>query len=185
MDQESQKSLENIIVNELIRRNLTIATAESCTGGLLAKRITDQAGVSKIFSTGLITYSNASKTRLLNIPEMMLREHGAVSVETAKAMAQNVRTHYNSDLGLAITGIAGPDGGSEEKPVGLVYIALSSVEGSWVYIMRPTDHYKGRKWIRTRATTQALEMLHWYLFASPKGLSEIKMSFKPGTVIFN
>lgn len=160
-------SLESVVLPELIRRGQTLVTAESCTGGLLAKRITDQPGASAVFGTGLVTYANEAKTALLGVPEDMLRAHGAVSPEVARCMAENARTRYNGDFGLGVTGIAGPDGGTPEKPVGLVYIALSAVDGVWLRVMRPQGRYLGREWTRNRAVGHALDLLRRHLFGLP------------------
>lgn len=164
--------LESVVLPELIRRGLTLTTAESCTGGLLAKRITDQPGASAVFGTGLVTYANEAKIRLLGVPEDMLRAHGAVSPEVARCMAENARTRYNSDFGLGITGIAGPDGGTPEKPVGLVYIALSAEDGVRLRVMRPQGRYLGRDWTRNRAASHALDLLRRYLFGLPPDLEQ-------------
>ncbi len=160
-------SLESVVLPELIRRGQTLVTAESCTGGLLAKKITDQPGASAVFGTGLVTYANEAKMRLLGVPEDMLRAHGAVSPEVARCMAENARTRYNGDFGLGITGIAGPDGGTPGKPVGLVYIALSAADGVWLRVMRPQGRYLGRDWTRNRAVGHALDLLRRYLFGLP------------------
>ncbi|WP_300882180.1 competence/damage-inducible protein A [uncultured Desulfovibrio sp.] len=160
-------SLESVVLPELIRRGQTLVTAESCTGGLLAKRITDQPGASAVFGTGLVTYANEAKTALLGVPEAMLRAHGAVSAEVARCMAENARVRYNGDFGLGITGIAGPGGGTPEKPVGLVYIALSAADGVWLRVMRPRGRYPGRDRIRNRAVGHALDLLRRCLFDLP------------------
>ena len=110
------ESLEEVVVTELGRRGLRLATAESCTGGLLSKRITDIAGASKVFQMGAVTYANEIKTLLLGVPEPTLEQYGAVSEQTARAMAEGVRGKSGSELGIGITGIAGPDGGTAEKP---------------------------------------------------------------------
>ena len=99
--------------------------AESCTGGLITDRLTDVPGSSAFLERGVVTYSNAAKTALLGVPEAVIREHGAVSAETARLMAEGVRRLAGVDLGLAVTGIAGPGGGTEAKPVGTVHIALA------------------------------------------------------------
>jgi nicotinamide-nucleotide amidase len=109
----------------LTREKLTLALAESCTGGLLADRLTNVPGSSAFFERGLVTYSNASKEELLRVPPEVIGQHGAVSEETAVLMAEGVRKMAHTDLGIAITGIAGPDGGTEAKPVGTVFIALA------------------------------------------------------------
>lgn len=118
--------LLNKISDELKKRNLTVATAESCTGGLLASSLTDVPGSSEYFDRGIISYSNQSKMELLGISEEILKEHGSVSEQTAKAMAVNIKERSNVDIGLSTTGIAGPTGGTKEKPVGLVYIGIAT-----------------------------------------------------------
>lgn len=163
------ENLESTVVDELIRRKLTLATAESCTGGLLASRITDRPGASSVFETGLVTYADAAKIQLLAVPEEMLRVHGAVSEDVACCMAENVRTRYGADLGVGITGIAGPDGGSDAKPVGLVYIAVSDGQTTHRRAMRPQGRYLGRAWTRRRAVNHALDMLRRYLTGLPVG----------------
>jgi PncC family amidohydrolase len=110
----------------LIKRNLTLATAESCTGGLIADMITNVSGSSRYFERGVVTYSNESKIELLKVPLETIEKFGAVSEESATAMATGIKGLAGTDLGLAVTGIAGPSGGTPEKPVGLVYIALAS-----------------------------------------------------------
>ena len=113
------------ISNHLKSRNLTIATAESCTGGLIAHNLTNISGSSGYFDRGLVTYSNKAKTELLGINDEILDEFGAVSLQVAEAMAEAVRVRSKVDIGIATTGIAGPTGGTTDKPVGLVYIAVS------------------------------------------------------------
>ena len=107
-------------------QNLTIATAESCTGGLIGHTFTNVSGSSEYFDRGIISYSNRSKIELLGVSESMLKEHGAVSEEVAKAMADGIRKRSNVAVGISTTGVAGPTGGTKEKPVGLVYIAIST-----------------------------------------------------------
>ena len=118
-------TLESVIARQLIENQLTIATAESCTGGLIANRLTDISGSSEYFRQGIICYSNLSKIEQLGVPEKTLLAHGAVSRETALEMARNIRQIAKTDIGLSTTGIAGPTGGSPEKPLGTVYIGLS------------------------------------------------------------
>ena len=120
-----EDTLEGVVAALLLGRNLTLALAESCTGGLIAHRLTDVAGSSAFFERGLITYSNASKEELLLIPPEIIKKHGAVSKETAVLMAEGVRKTARTSLGLSVTGIAGPSGGTAEKPVGTVFIALA------------------------------------------------------------
>lgn len=157
------ESLEEAVVQELKKQHLTLATAESCTGGLLSMRITDNPGASEVFHMGVVTYANAVKTLLLDVSEETLRQYGAVSEQTARAMAEGVRKKSGSDLGVGITGIAGPDGGTAEKPVGLVYVALSAAERTWVRKMPGTGTAKGRGYIRTLAASNALDMVRRYL----------------------
>lgn len=117
---------EVAIADLLVRRGLTLAVAESCTGGLICHRITNVPGSSRYLEGGVVAYSYAAKERLLGVDHDTLYEHGAVSEETARAMADNVRRALGADIGLSATGIAGPTGGLPGKPVGLVYIALSA-----------------------------------------------------------
>jgi nicotinamide-nucleotide amidase len=110
-------------------KNLRIATAESCTGGLISALLTEIAGSSDVFERGFVTYSNQAKQELLGLPEALLARHGAVSEEVARAMAQGALVRSHADLAVAVTGIAGPGGGSTEKPVGLVHIAAAQKGG--------------------------------------------------------
>lgn len=153
------ESLEEAVVKELKKQRMTLATAESCTGGLLAKRLTDNPGASEVFHMGVVTYANEIKTLLLDVPEETLKQYGAVSEQTARAMAEGVRKKSGSDFGVGITGIAGPDGGTPEKPVGLVFIALSDKEHTWVRKMPGTGTAKGRSYVRTLAASNALDMV--------------------------
>ena len=115
----------------LRERGWTLATAESCTGGLLGDALTDLAGVSDVYLGGLIAYANSSKMQLLGVSESVLNSVGAVSAETAAAMASGVQQRFGTQIALATTGIAGPGGGSPEKPVGLVYLGLATPHGVW------------------------------------------------------
>ncbi|KQC11043.1 MAG: hypothetical protein APR62_10720 [Smithella sp. SDB] len=119
------ETLEGVIASLLTEKKLTIAVAESCTGGMITSRLTDVSGSSDYLERGLITYSNAAKISMLGVPAEIIEKHGAVSEETAKLMAEGARNLAGTDLGLASTGIAGPTGGSKEKPVGTVYLALA------------------------------------------------------------
>ena len=125
---EGKKSLEEVLLCELSKKNLKLVTAESCTGGLIAEKITAIAGSSEVFLGGLVTYSNDMKKALLGVKEETLTEYGAVSRGTAIEMAEGARARYNADIAISVTGIAGPGGGTEEKPVGLVYIGISTEE---------------------------------------------------------
>jgi len=150
------QSLEQIVGYWLQMRNATLAVAESCTGGLLAERFTSIAGSSRYFLGGTVVYSNAMKTELAGVPSDMIERHGAVSREVAAALAEGIRYRCESTLGVGITGVAGPGGGSTEKPVGLVFHAVASDSGTEV-IQR---NYPGdRKRIRRFASTMALDMV--------------------------
>jgi len=150
------QSLAEVVGQRLTQSGRTLAVAESCTGGLLAKLITDVPGASRYFAGGWIAYSNEIKTRELGVPQELLDAHGAVSEPVAAAMAQGARRKAGADLAVAITGIAGPTGGSEQKPVGLVYIAVSGQEGTDTpkYVF-PQD----RSSVRLRAAQTALDTL--------------------------
>ena len=118
------KSLQSAVVSKLREKNLTLATAESCTGGLIGKRITEIAGSSKVYLGGIISYANSVKTSQLGVSERTLAQHGAVSEQTALAMCEGAAKNLGADIGISTTGIAGPDGGTKEKPVGLVWVGL-------------------------------------------------------------
>ena len=120
------QDLLNKVATLLKNKKLTISTAESCTGGLIANSLTNISGSSDYFDRGIVSYSNGSKIELLEISEDMLKKYGAVSEQVAKAMAEGIRKISNVDIGLSTTGIAGPTGGTKEKPVGLVYIAIAT-----------------------------------------------------------
>ncbi|MGE0883898.1 MAG: competence/damage-inducible protein A [Blastocatellales bacterium] len=150
------ETLEQVVGDLLRWRGYSLATAESCTGGLLAGRITEVAGSSEYFLEGVVTYSNEAKMRMLGVPKEMLEEHGAVSEPVACAMASGVRKLTDSTFGIGVTGIAGPGGGTEEKPVGLVYIALADDETVEARrFIFPGD----RQFIRTLSVNAALDML--------------------------
>jgi PncC family amidohydrolase len=118
--------LINKVSDELKKHEVTVATAESCTGGLLAHTLTNISGSSAYFDRGVISYSNKAKQEILGVPEKVLEKYGAVSKQVAEAMAQAIRQQASVDYGLATTGIAGPTGGTKDKPVGLVYIAIAT-----------------------------------------------------------
>jgi nicotinamide-nucleotide amidase len=122
---EGNQSLDAVVGSLLAERGMTIAVAESCTGGLIAQRITDHAGASAYFTGGVIAYANSAKVSLLGVSNTVLEEHGAVSDPVVRAMAEGVRERFGADIGIATTGISGPDGGTEAKPVGLVHLALA------------------------------------------------------------
>ena len=124
------ETIEAVVGRALREKGLKIAVAESCTGGLIANRFTDVPGSSDYFERGVVAYSNRAKTELLDVPERMIQDHGAVSAEVARAMAAGVRDKAGADVGVSATGIAGPSGGTPEKPVGLVYIGYADKDGS-------------------------------------------------------
>jgi nicotinamide-nucleotide amidase len=150
------ETIEQIVSYLLQMRSMTLAVAESCTGGLLAERITSLGGSSRYFIGGAVVYSNELKTQFASVPKSLIDQHGAVSREVAASMAEGIRKRCLSSYGVGITGVAGPGGGTEQKPVGLVYIALAGEEGTQVVERNfPGD----RKRIRQFATQQALEMI--------------------------
>jgi len=157
------ESLEQIVGYWLQMRSATLAVAESCTGGLLAERLTSISGSSRYFLGGAVVYSNALKTGLAGVPAEMIERHGAVSREVAAALAEGIRYRCESTLGVGITGVAGPTGGTAEKPVGLVFHAVSSSTGTEVVQRNfPGD----RRRIRRFASTMALDMVRKLLAAS-------------------
>jgi len=146
-------------VLELCRkRGLRIATAESCTGGLVAGALTEIAGSSDVLDRGFVTYSNAAKHAMLGVPEATLKRHGAVSSETATAMAKGALKNSLADIAVSITGIAGPGGGTKQKPVGLVYFAAAR-RGGRRFGQRRLYGNIGRSRVRVQSVAQALEML--------------------------
>lgn len=160
MFNHGDESLEVIVGRLLQEQARTVATAESCTGGLLAKRLTDVPGSSAYFLRGYVTYVNEAKTDLLQVPASLIMAEGAVSEPVARAMASGCRTAAGSDYALSITGIAGPGGGSPpEKPVGLVYIGLAEAEGIEVRRFLFGERLD-RGEIRHRACEAAMELLH-------------------------
>ena len=156
---EDEETLESAVGHLLKENGATLALAESCTGGLLAKRLTDIAGSSAYFKEGLVTYSNESKERLLGVPPEMLLEHGAVSELVARKMAEAVREISGADYGLSVTGVAGPDGGTKEKPVGLVFIGLSDTEETSAEKLDLTAWARSREAIRERSANRAFDLL--------------------------
>ncbi|PNX53554.1 MAG: competence protein ComA [Thermoplasmata archaeon M9B2D] len=152
--------LVNKVSDELRKQNRSIATAESCTGGLLAHTLTNVSGSSDYFDRGVITYSNRAKNEMLGIPEELLKKHGAVSKEVAAAMAQAIRQNARVDCGLATTGIAGPTGGTKDKPIGLVYIALSTKDTLIVkQFLFSGDRISNKENTCTKALELILELL--------------------------
>lgn len=150
------ETIESVIAGLLIGRNLTLSVAESCTGGMISARLIDYPGISKVFMEGAVTYSNQAKISRLGVKEETLQSFGAVSAETAREMAEGIARTSGTSIGLSTTGIAGPEGGTEEKPVGLVYIGLF-INGESTCIK---CNFAGtREMIRLRATISALDLL--------------------------
>ncbi len=154
--------LEEVVARALVARGLSIAVAESCTGGLIAHRLTRTPGASAYLDGGVVAYSNAAKRRWLGVAGDLLARHGAVSAEAAGAMAEGVRAQARTDLAVATTGIAGPTGATPEKPVGLVYIALAHASGTEVREMRYGTE-PGREGVKYLASQTALDMVRLHL----------------------
>jgi nicotinamide-nucleotide amidase len=154
---DNDEALETVVVGLLKQRKQTLATAESCTGGLIANQITNVSGASEVFLAGYVTYANSAKSDVLNIDSKLIEKHGAVSEAIARAMAEGACTRAASTFGLATTGVAGPTGGSDEKPVGTVYIALASAGSETVVrkLFFPTD----RETFKQLAAQTALDLL--------------------------
>jgi nicotinamide-nucleotide amidase len=148
------------VSNLLKKLKLTIATAESCTGGLIAHTLTNVSGSSDYFDRGIISYSNNAKIKLLDVSEELLKKYGAVSEQVAKAMVDGVRKKSNVDIGIATTGIAGPTGGTPNKPVGLVYIAISTSNSTCVKKYQFTGNRLENK---EQTCNEALLLLYDYL----------------------
>jgi nicotinamide-nucleotide amidase len=157
-------TLESTVVHLLAGRGKTVALAESCTGGLIAHRITNVPGASAVLSCGLVTYSNDAKKNLLGVGEETLREHGAVSAAVARQMAEGARLRLATDYGLAVTGIAGPGGGSAQKPVGTVFIALAGAQGTTV---EERFNSFDRETFKFVTSQQALDLLRRALSGQP------------------
>ena len=145
------------IVKLLTKKKLTLSFAESCTGGLLASSITSISGSSKVFNMGLVTYSNNAKVKLLKVPKKTILKYGAVSYETCLSMLKNLSKISKSNISISITGVAGPDGGTKEKPVGLVYIGLK--KGTKTIIKRNFFKSKKRISIQKATVNQTLKMI--------------------------
>ncbi|WP_058952745.1 competence/damage-inducible protein A [Clostridium tyrobutyricum] len=151
-----ETSMEEAVAKILIERNLTISTAESCTGGLIAAKFINYPGISSVFLDGAVTYSNEAKMHRLNVKKETLDKFGAVSEETAREMAEGIAKTSGTDIGLSTTGIAGPDGGSEEKPVGLVYVGLYIKGDVFVKKLQLSGE---RNKVRNRAAVSAIDYL--------------------------
>lgn len=157
MTVDQLRSRAHAVLEACRARKLMVAAAESCTGGLVSACLTDIAGSSDVFERGFITYSDAAKQELLGVAEEVLSRHGAVSAATAQAMAQGALDHSRAQIAVAITGIAGPGGGSAEKPVGLVHLAAASLSGH--RLERERRYGGGRASVRQHAALEALEMM--------------------------
>jgi nicotinamide-nucleotide amidase len=153
---EEERAVQEIVLDLCRARGLTLATAESCTGGIVAARLTDVAGASEVFRGGIVAYADDVKTRELGVSEEMLAAHGAVSAETAAAMAAGARERLVADVAIAVTGIAGPGGGTVEKPVGLVFLHASGPDGEEALRFEFPGE---RDWIRKRAAVAALHLV--------------------------
>lgn len=154
------QTMEGVVALKLKAKGLTVAVAESCTGGLIGQRLTSLPGSSAYFERGVVTYSDQAKVDLLSVPESLIRQKGSVSAEVAEAMAEGVRERSGADLGLAVTGIAGPSGGTKEKPVGLVFLALADKKTS---VCRQHLFSGDRESIRFRASQAALDLLRRHI----------------------
>ncbi len=154
------EDLETIVGDLLRRMKLTLALAESCTGGLLAHRLTNVPGSSEYFMEAAVTYSNRAKTNRLGVDDNLLKQYGAVSREVALAMAEGIRKTAGADIGLAVTGIAGPTGGSAQKPLGLTFIAVSGKENAQC---EQFQFHQDRVRNKERAAQTALNILRLWL----------------------
>jgi len=155
----SDHNLEEIVVNKLIKHQFTIATAESCTGGLIGNRITEVPGSSNVYKGSIVAYSNSVKINNLGIDKNNLEKYGAVSREIAGEMARQVRKTFNSKIGVSTTGIAGPGGGTKEKPIGLVYVALSSKED---LVIKKYNFHSNRNKNKIRSSQAVLKIIQDY-----------------------
>jgi len=153
---EDERTVSELVLDLCRARGLTLATAESCTGGLVSARLTAVPGSSAVFLGGVVAYADDVKERELGVPASLLEEHGAVSAEAARAMAQGARERLGADVGVAVTGVAGPDGGTEDKPVGLVFVHAAGPDGEEA---RRTELPGDREMVRGRATAAALHLV--------------------------
>jgi len=150
-------SINRKIVSLLKRKKLKLAIAESCTGGMLSSAITSVSGASKVFSMGLVTYSNQAKMNILKVPKKIIQKHGAVSIQCCLSMVNNLSKISKSKICVSITGIAGPKGGTKQKPVGLVYIGLKN--GKKILVSKNKFRNKGRFAIQTATVKKALNLI--------------------------
>lgn len=158
MSSKANLNRARLLLDACRQHGVMIATAESCTGGLIAGTLTEIAGSSDVVDRGFVTYSNDAKNQMIGVPMVLIEEHGAVSEQVARAMAEGAVMNAQADLAVAVTGVAGPGGGSEEKPVGLVHVATAR-KGGGILHQRMTYGDIGRFEIRQATITTALEML--------------------------
>ena len=151
------KTLSKKIVGILIKKKLTISTAESCTGGMLSSTITSVAGSSKVFKVGLITYSNQSKIKLLRVLKNTIKKYGAVSKQVCLEMLRNINKISKTNISISITGIAGPNGGTKKKPVGLVYIGIK--KSNKIFFKKYLFKNKGRLYIQKATVNKSLKLI--------------------------
>ena len=151
------KKLSQKIVKLLKRKRLKLSVVESCTGGMLSGAITSVSGSSKVFRMGLVTYSNQSKNHLLKVPKQIIKKHGAVSIQCCFTMVNNLSKFSKSNIAVSITGIAGPGGGTKQKPVGLVYVGIK--RSNKVKVNRYLFKNKGRSNVQRAAVKKALELI--------------------------
>ena len=150
-------SLNKKIISLLKRKNLKLAIAESCTGGMLSSSITSVSGASKVFTMGLVTYSNETKMSILKVPKKIIQKHGAVSIQCCLSMVNNLSKISKSKMCVSITGIAGPKGGTKQKPVGLVYIGVKN--GKKIVVSKNQFKKKGRSAIQKATVKKALNLI--------------------------
>jgi PncC family amidohydrolase len=158
-------TLDDLVAGAFADRGLTVATAESCTGGLLAARLTERPGSSAWVLGGVTAYANSAKEQLLDVPASLLAEHGAVSPEVAIALAEGARARFGADIGVGITGIAGPDGGTADKPVGTVHLCVAGPDGHELRELRLPG---SRSAVRERSVTRAMHLLRRLLVGGPE-----------------
>ena len=157
-------TLDDLVAGAFADRGLTVATAESCTGGLLAARLTERPGSSAWVLGGVTAYANSAKEQLLDVPASVLAEHGAVSPEVATALAEGARARFGADIGVGITGIAGPGGGTADKPVGTVHLCVAGPDGRELRALRLPG---SRSAVRERSVTRAMHLLRATLLGGP------------------
>jgi nicotinamide-nucleotide amidase len=154
----SSTEIEKEVGELLLKKKLTVSVAESCTGGLISSKLTDVSGSSAYITLNVVTYANDAKVKILGVPDELIQKHGAVSEPVAKAMTEGIRRLAGSDIGLGTTGIAGPTGGTPEKPVGLVYIGVADKNGTEVYKVNINPDLP-RTEIKAAACNHALALL--------------------------